>query len=56
MSRECIFDIVIQILGYHLIVMPAKAGIHCYISLNHGSPIKPPIQALEGDEGDETPL
>jgi len=45
--------IVIHELSYRLIVIPAKAGIHWYIPFHHGSSIKPPVQALEGDDEDD---
>jgi len=42
----CRIHIVIQALNDHLIVMPAKAGIHESVSFNHESPIK-----TFGDDG-----
>jgi len=40
-------------LNDRFIVIPAKAGIYEYISFNHGSSIKPPTQALEGEDEDD---
>jgi len=45
----------IQGLGYHLIAIPAKAwGEYIYHSIMN--PQSPPIQALEGDGGDDNTI